>query len=314
MLTVGIDDRIRTTSALLAATDWPELEQQPLPRGVHTQATALRRHVRARPYPSLAAVQQAAQYAQGFVDRFPEPVALFEQALINDPALTPLLGPFAQATSLDEYWKAHERVWQEAIEQVEHHIRGVDFSAMFETAIGIAPLNFYIYPNLAFPTNLSLGAFAADTVYCIMPPRKAVGESPPWPFADDRDHILKLAIREFCRATMRKFYKSHPGLLPRTANLSNRLPPHFRAAHPAWPDQVCELYGFGVTVIYLNRIERGMGDALTLYEKRSRGLDVLPDVVNVVNEFLERREGGSSVTLANYLPTFAQRMAQLIIS
>ena len=44
-LKVLIDPRIRNTSAVLAATSWVEMEQKPLPRGVHHEAATLRKHV-----------------------------------------------------------------------------------------------------------------------------------------------------------------------------------------------------------------------------------------------------------------------------
>ena len=44
-ITVTTVPAARALSALLAATDWPEREQKPLPRGVHHEAAALKKHV-----------------------------------------------------------------------------------------------------------------------------------------------------------------------------------------------------------------------------------------------------------------------------
>ncbi len=60
MADVRIDECARTLSALLAATDWPEREQQAGPFGIHTQAVALRRHVESfRAHPGAVFLQQA---------------------------------------------------------------------------------------------------------------------------------------------------------------------------------------------------------------------------------------------------------------
>ncbi len=298
MLTVATDSRVRTLSAALAATDWPDREQRPLPRGVHPQAAALRRHVSPlRDHPAVSYVQSALN-----IDL--DPLPLFIRALNDEPELAAHLREFAAAAALDAYWAANDAPWAEAVAAVQQHVSGVDFTAILLEACDTAPAELIVLPNLAYPTALSLGISAGDSSYSLMPPRRAVGESQPWPFSDDRDHVLKLAINDFCLSALDSFFAAHPGLLPETSAASERLPEHFRAVHPTWPRQIAKLFTYGILAVFLNRIEPGEGDALILYDRRTKGLPLLPSVVNSVTDYLEAKANGQA-TLADYLPRLA---------
>ena len=77
MAEVRIDERARTLSALLAATDWPEREQQAGPFGIHAQAVALRRHAESfRDHPGAAFLQQA-------LDTISDDSALYFEVVLN---------------------------------------------------------------------------------------------------------------------------------------------------------------------------------------------------------------------------------------
>src|SRR5258706_7467583 len=101
-LTVTTDPRARNLSALLAATDWPDREQHPLPRGVHPLAAMLKKQV--GPYRAHA----AAIYLQAALETQPDPAPLFARTLSDEPALNDYLLAFAGTANLAAFWAEHE--------------------------------------------------------------------------------------------------------------------------------------------------------------------------------------------------------------
>lgn len=306
-LQVATNNRARNLSAALAATDWPEREQHPKPRGVHPQAAALRRYLQPfRSHPTTVYFQNAL-YAN------PDPLPLFTRALSGEAELSSHLRQFADMAELDSYWAEHDAAWTEAVAEVQTHVAGVDFASILLDACGVAPNEMIILPNLSFPAGFSFGINASGKTYSLMPPRKAVGESPPWPFRDDRDHVLKLAINDFCLLMLADFMDAHLGLLPELSPASDHLPPQFRAAHPAWPRQVSKFFTYGVTATFLNRTEAGEGDALALFDSRTKDLPLLPKVVTSVSNYLSSENHGTQTDLAEYLPKLAGEIESWLI-
>src|SRR5262245_61183829 len=258
-LTVTTDSRARALSALLAATDWPEREQKPLPRGVHPQAGALKKHV------SEFRAHPAAVYAQGGLDAAGDLVALFSRALSGEPRLTARLDEFASAAGMEAYWAEHEVGWTQAVKEVQKHVGDLNFAGFLSELFDPLPAELIILPNLVYPTTHSFGLSAGEKVYSIMPPRKAVGESPPWPFGDDRDYVARLAMHDFVQAGLNDLLARRPDLLAPGQNAAN-LPAEFQADHPGWQKQVVELFCHAAQVIFLNRIDDGAGDSFNIYE------------------------------------------------
>jgi hypothetical protein len=296
-LTVLTNPRARTLSAVLAATDWPEREQRPLPRGVHPQAAALKKHVADfKSHPAVAYVQAA---LNADADLRP----LFARAVTDEAELAAHLNSFAVEAGLEAYWAATDSAWAEAVSEVQVHVNGIDFAAILKEAFETIPAELIILPNLAYPTTHSLGFGTTNRVYSLMPPRKAVGESPPWPFRDDRDYILRLAVHDFTQCLLGDLLAKNPSLLPESP-VSEQLPADFRAEHPTWPRQAAELFAYGMMTIFLNRLDDGAGDSFALFERRTRKLTVLPAAITAVSNYLDGRAKSQYASLADYLPQF----------
>ncbi len=303
-LTVLTNPRLRALSAVLAATDWPEREQRPVPRGVHSQAAALKKHVvEFKSHP-------AAAYVQAALNADPDLRPLFARAVNDEVELSAYLTNFAADAGLEAYWVAADSAWAEAISEVQAHVNGIDFTTILAEAFGTAPAELIILPNLAYPTTHSLG-FGTTTslakAYSLMPPRKAVGESPPWPFRDDRDYILRLAVHDFTECLLADALARNPGLLPENS-VSEQLPTDFRAEHPSWPRQVTELFAYGMMTIFLNRLDDGAGDSFALFERRTRKLTVLPAAITAVSNYLDGRAKGQIASINDYLASFVEAL------
>ena len=302
-LTVRTDPAIRALSAALAAADWPEREQKPVPRGVHPHAAMLKKHV--ADYRSHAAVA----YVQSALDADPDPLPLFDRAVKGEAELNAHLQSFSTEAALDSFWAEHDSVWTGAVAEVQKHVTDVDFTAILQEAFGVAPDELILLPNPAYPTTHSMGFGNLQRAYSLIPPRKAVGESPPWPFGDDRDYLLRYAVHDFCQCPLAEYAE----VLAATAGQSDQvqLPDDFRAAYPTWPKQFTELFAYGLISIFLNRIDEGAGDAVILYDRRTKKLALLPAVVTAVSNYLTAKAGGRYSSLADYLPYFANEVNTL---
>jgi|GEM_PF-1307093 len=308
MLTITTDPRLRALSAVLAATDWPDREQRPVPRGVHPQAHALKKYVAPfRDHPAVA-------FAQAALDADPDPAPLFARALNDEPELSERVRSFAEAASLETFWAEHEAGWAQSVAEVQKHVAALDFSAFLRELFDSIPDELIIHPNIAYPTTHSFGVSAAGKLYSIMPPRKAVGESPPWPFGDDRDYAARLALHDFVQAQLADLLGSRPGLIP-PGEHGGGLPPEFRAEHPAWEAQVVELFAYAAQIIFLNRIEDGAGDSFAVFERRARKLAILPGVVDEVTNYIaERGMSQKCGNIETYLPVFVEEVRRLLAS
>lgn len=305
-LLVLTDPRARTLSAVLAATGWPDREQHPVPRGAHPQAHAIQKHVAVfRDHP-------AAAYVQAALNADPDPAPLFARALNDEPELAARLREFSSSASLDIYWPEHETGWAQSVAEVQKHVSSVNFAAFLGELFDSLPGELVIHPNIIYPTTHSFGVSAPGRLFSIMPPRKAVGESPPWPFGDDRDYIVRLAVHDFCQALLDDLLGRRPDLLP-PGEHGDGLPAEFRAEHPSWQKQVIELFAYAAQIIFLNRLEDGAGDSFAVFERRTRKLAVLPGVVNELTNYVSGRGMSQQyASLEIYLPHFAREVNHLL--
>lgn len=327
MAAARIDERARTLSALFAATDWPEREQEPTPFGVHAQAASLRRHVASqRTHPAVAFLQRAFEE----ITRDPRPY--FGLALhLAWPECTPDEGSteyalalpeldaaelgehmreFASAAGLQPYWAAHAPAWEAAVGEIGAHLEGVDLEAFLCSFFGNLNHDLVCIPNPLYPSQFALGIRTPATIYCLIHPRKAVGESPPWSYSADREHVLRLMVQEACEALLPSYLARHRDVVTATAGQAAELPfaSTFRARYPDWEQQLEQLITFAAMALFLDLADPGAGDSFTFYEQRMRGLRALPVVVLLFKDYLEQQRAGKYAHVAEYLPRFVSDM------
>ena len=198
---VVLDDRARLVTAVLAAGGWPEREQAQLGHAVHPHAKQTRHQV--RDLAGHAAVVGADQmlaagvpvddlFTAAMSSAWPslEPEASLPAAVT--PAWLPALADFYQEAGLAAFWAEHEAAWAEAQADLVAIFQGSQLAGFLEQLNQRAagrqrpgPRPIAIMPNLVYPALASVLATPPVTLYLILPPPKAVGESPPWPYAED---------------------------------------------------------------------------------------------------------------------------------
>ena len=200
-LSVAIDERMRLVTAVLAASDWPMEEQNQLTHAVHPHAKQVRQFV--QPFGSHPAVNGVNEALLNGVDL----ADLFSAALRSTwPDFTPTaelprvlkirnwvqsLADFAQKTAVStDFWPQHTAVWTEAQSALTQIFSSGDLLAALAQVGEVADTAVSLMPNLVFPALTPVVATADGALTLLLPPPKAVGESPPWPFDEDPGWVV----------------------------------------------------------------------------------------------------------------------------
>ncbi len=199
---VTIDDRARLGMALLAASRWPDLEQARESHAVHPHAKQTRQFVA-----GVSATETAVAWLNDFLEIGFDVALVFWSIMrydqetwqpreplpiIFDDEDWPLaLRQFSQRLDWTAFWAEHAAAWQEAQTDLAAIFQNSTLPAFLSRLAG-QPLGqtIAIVPNLVYPALTAVLAPTEDTLYLLLPPPKAVGESPPWPYREGPDWVL----------------------------------------------------------------------------------------------------------------------------
>lgn len=206
-LSITIDERLRLVTAVLAASSWPAEEQAQLTHAVHPQAKQVRHFVQPfASHPAVIGANEALLNGVPLTDLFSAalrctwpgfaPTAELPNVLkIND--WVQALADFARESSiLTLFWAPQTAVWQEAQAALEAIFARGDLLVALGQLGEVADTAVLLMPNLVFPALAPVVATANDTLALLLPPPKAVGESPPWPFDEDPGWVVATAAEQ----------------------------------------------------------------------------------------------------------------------
>ncbi len=324
-VSVRIDDRVRLLSALLAATSWPEDEQRRKPHGTHAHARSTRRLVLVHNKHPAVLIMQALLDRGVMLDA----VYTFMMQLSwpglsggNPPTWVPPtwnrhLLSFYEQTGLAQWWQEEAQVWARSREEVERALGGADLGAFLRRFVGDFDDDLVFIPNICYPTDVEIGVRANSELCCIVPPRIAWGDNPPWPFDEDPAHIFRATLTRFGRLLMQDYLHQHQDVLETVSRKKLPVSKSFVEAHPGWEEQFLTLFTAGLVAIYLEDfVSKAEADAFVLLEKKTQGIEVLPGVVSVLRRYLSGHESGQYPAFIDYLPHFGKhlRVARTITS
>jgi hypothetical protein len=117
-----------------------------------------------------------------------------------DGVLFAHLHHFSQQRDWAQFWAQHDAVWQEAQAELAHIFQGSTLPAFLGRLTG-QPLQkgVVIVPNLVYPALTAVLAPTSKALYLLLPPPKAVGESPPWPYREGPDWVLAETAHQLLR-------------------------------------------------------------------------------------------------------------------
>lgn len=276
-LSVVLDERVRLLAAVLSISDWPEMEQAIMPHAVHFQSKLTRQFLAEyKSPPAVALVNQALADGCSLSE-------LFHTALAGQwPTFKPLeplpgrfadgelnrqLAGFLQGSGLtEEFWPSQQPAWDEAIADLRTIFTDNPLPEFIGHLVG-RPLtkDVVIVPAIVYPLLASVVVETAETYTIIIPPPKAWGESPPWPFRDGFDWVLGECCRELTHHLLRDVLAS------------------------ASADQL-SLFKHGIATLFLETtLTDDEGMAYLVRAKRQYNLPKLPMFVEQLRDYLHNQ-------------------------
>lgn len=245
---IGSSDQVRLVGVALAASNWPEQEQTGLRHAVHPHAKATRQWV--QPFSQQEAIGQLNEMlASGR--------SLAEVYARGLREVDWLVG-FGQETAVAaDFWPLHEEVWQTAVSELHHIIDTAKLASFLQRLVRHSQLPaLQVHPNLLYPALTPVLAVTETSWHLLLPPPKAVGESPPWPYAEDPGWV----VAQLCQA-----------LLPQMLGVGQDQTPLLHAL---------------TTVCLGELIDDFEAQAYLLRSKKQHKLPRLPQLVSQVEDYL----------------------------
>lgn len=205
---VKIDERVRLVTAVLAASQWPDEEQQKLTHAVHPHAKQVRQFAqRYRHHQAVQGVNEALINGVTLEELFSTAVRCSWPTFEPTELLPNLLKIERWARSLsnfehdsditNQFWPQHTDHWQTAVDalnRIFQHSPVLDvFQQITRTPISA---DIIIMPNIVYPALTPVFASNQNQLYLLLPPPKAVGESPPWPYDEDAAYVVATVCQE----------------------------------------------------------------------------------------------------------------------
>lgn len=316
-VTVSIDDRARLISAVLAATDWPDREQQ---RGrhrahIHARSTARRvealaHHPAATTLPRLLNNHTSLEAIYAFALSLSWP----ELEPGNVPAWVPdgwsaQLANFMQQAALEAWWDEERAVWQAAYAQTLTITDGLDFPSFLEPFIGPVRDKLLLMPNICYPSDIEIGVRLDGQLFCLIPPRISWGDNEPWPFDEDGTHIIRGALSQYARLLITTYLHRHAATLAPAVLEPLPVTDDFRARYPTWNAQFTALFEAAAVALFLQQTYGAPeAKAYILMENKMNGLRLLSSMVTVLQRYLADYDAGRYTELADYLPHFTKTL------
>ena len=273
-VTVVVDDRARLVTAVLAAGHWPQKEQERLTHAVHPHAKQTRQQVEAlAEHPAVVTVNEALAQGVDVADFFTaalrsrwgsfKPLEPLPETFAAR-AWTKTLPHFGERSAMYIFWQAQATPWQKAQQDLEHIFYRNEL-AHYLGRLRQRPLAHAVrlMPNIVYPALQPVPVETETAVYLLLPPPKAVGESPPWPYDEDPGWVLA----HTCHALMDYF------LGDMLANFD---------------EERRRLFKYAAAALFLEEtIDEAEAMAYIVRTKKQRDLPHLPNAVEALRQWLE---------------------------
>jgi hypothetical protein len=202
-VSIIIDNRVRLAAAVLAASHWPDYEQSLAPHAVHSHAKMTRQYVSDfSSHPAASTLNRLLdEDSLNLTDLF---TAVLRSSWPLLEATESLPAAYADGKFLDElsdfytdsavaafFWSDHNAVWHEAASELEKIFQNGKLPAFLSKLQGRELSKaIVVVPNLSYPALQPIAAETAETLFIILPPPSAYGESPPWPYHEDPGWVV----------------------------------------------------------------------------------------------------------------------------
>jgi enoyl-CoA hydratase len=272
------------------------MEQQITPHAVHPHSKHTAYYVEAhKGQPAVTRLNQGLADGTPLVDYFTAALrSQWPDFAPQEPLPTTLvdgvwvqtLPDFAAATKIESHWQTDSEPWQTALVELTAVYADSILPDYLKKLCGTAmdkPVT--VVPTVVYPMLEPVLVETADTLYMILPPAKAWGESPPWPFGEDPGWVMAQScfylVRHFLRHTLTQLDETQRGLLT---------------------------YG-AVTLCLEEEFDEAEAMTYLVQKKKEQKLPDLPAAVAVLRDYLAAPEGRTLFDL----PTFRRTMSEQYI-
>jgi hypothetical protein len=273
---VKVDDRARLVTAVLAASTWPDEEQAQLTHAVHPHAKQTRHFVsNLANHPAVVGMNQAwlngveldSMFSAAARCQWPSFITTPRETLprvLQIEGWTQSLAKFARDTNIANlFWPQHQAIWDAATAEMRTIFQNNHLLTFIEQVKGTPiPQTVQVMPNLVYPALRAVLATSNQTLYLLIPPPKAVGESPPWPYSEDHGWVIAFATRKLL----------HHIFAEELHDLE---------------DEQQQMFIHAVTVLALEHtLDEFEGQAYLLRHKKEDNLPGLPDLVEKLRAYI----------------------------
>lgn len=323
-VTVRLDDRVRLFATVLALTRYPDHAQQVKPHLTHGHARDTRKHLAAH------AAHPVVGGMQAMLDQRVSMEAIFTMALaMRWPQLTldafprwmpggwdAALRDFYTTSGVQGWWATNAHAWDKSLHDAQSVMTGFTIKPLFSSFLGPVTETLVLLPHITYPAHHEVALRLAGTLYLLVPPRLAWGDSPPWPYNEDPAHLFRAAINGYGRLLLMAYLRDKTEAISEASQTALPVSEGFARRYPTWVDQFTALFIAGTTALYLEEhVSKAEFDSYVLMERKTRDMDILPSVIHVLRRFLTETAGDKFKTLIDYLPVFARqvRVAQRMV-
>jgi hypothetical protein len=261
-----IDDTLRLVTAVLAAGDWPDIEQAQLTHAVDPHAKQTRQFLTGTAtHPAVIWVNQVVERGESLDDVFTAVSQNVQQDTFDD---------FKTRTGIEAFWQEHAAAWNEAKNDLTSIFQDSHLP-VFLNQISDDPISqtIRIMPNLVYPALSPVLVSGFEAMTLLPPLPKAVGESPPWLYGEDPGWVQASVCTRLVQFAL--------------ADTLETLP----------EDQQALLTHAAVTVYLETAVDEGEAMAYMVRSKKQHKLPTLPLVVEELKAYMESDNGRSITTV-----------------
>jgi hypothetical protein len=312
---------------VLAATTWPEQSQKRQPHGTHAHARATRKvlsdHLQ---HPAVRSLQRLLEQDAPLEALFTFAMCLswpgLELQIDVLPAWVPPrwimeLRDFYHTTNLADWWYQEDAVWHKSLQESQRIFQKIAFKPFLRPFIGEVQEQLVFVPSISYPTDQEIGIRIGHELLCLTAPRRAWGDSPPWPFDEDPAHVYRAALSQFGRLLMTAYLRRHADQMAEISKNAIPVSGTFVADYPTWEEQFTALWTAAAVAIYLeDYVSQAEAKAYVLMARKTQGLTILPGTISVLRRYLNEYAAGRYQDLMDFLPIFPKqlRVAKRIVT
>lgn len=317
---IQLDGRIQLLAAVLSMTTWPYQEQDRQPHNYHPHALSTRMYLDSwEDHPAVQKMQDMLETGLSLDTIFSYTNSLNWPELKPRQAVMPSWAPedwadtlrdFLVTTEIRDFWREEQSAWDKATAESRRALAGGVPSALLAQFFGPQDARLIFQPNLAYPSDRTLGFRRLDSIISITPPHPATGQELPNPYDSNPAATYAAAMGVYCRVLLNEYLDAHPAEAKKLKQSKLSVPNTLRARYPEWRELFVVLVANGLTAITLEAtFGEDAAPAFLARLEQTSGFEIMHSVVDVLRHYLHSRAAGKYTEFAEFLSFFPRSLS-----